>query len=175
VQRELELHELIERWTLVGEELDRARGKRGVNALAFALLLKFVIAYGRFPRGRSEIPDEAVEFLARQVGVPAGELGFYDWSGRTIERAEIRGLLDYQECSLTDQAVVTDWLVESVIQVERRPEQVRGRCWRGVGNVVGSRRHWAGLIGSCIRPWTGARNCWSSGSRRCCRRRFGHS
>jgi hypothetical protein len=37
VQRGLELDELIERWTLVGEELGRARGKRGVNALAFVI------------------------------------------------------------------------------------------------------------------------------------------
>jgi hypothetical protein len=86
-----------------------------------------VIAYGRFPRGLSEVPDGVVEFLARQVGVPAGELGCYDWSGRTIERhrGEIRELLDYQECSLADQGVVTDWLVESVTQAERHPEQVR--------------------------------------------------
>jgi hypothetical protein len=127
VQRELELDELIEHWTLVGDELDRARGKRGVNALAFALLLKFVIHFGRFPRGRSEIPDEAVEFVARQVGVPAGELGFYEWSGRSIERhrAEIRELLDYRECSLADQAAATDWLVEAVTQLEHRPELVR--------------------------------------------------
>jgi len=38
-----------------------------------------------FPRGRGEFGDEAVAFVARQVGVDAGELGFNDWSGRTIE------------------------------------------------------------------------------------------
>jgi len=45
-----------------------------------------------FPRGRGEFVDEAVAFVARQVGGDAGELGFYDWSGRTIEyhRAQIR-------------------------------------------------------------------------------------
>ena len=100
----LDLDELIEYWTLVGEELERARGKRGVNAPAFALLLKFVIHFGRFPRGRSELPAEVVEFVARQVQVAPGELGFYEWSGRSIERhrAEIRELLDYRECSLAD-------------------------------------------------------------------------
>lgn len=119
--------ELIEHWTLVGDELARVRGKREVNALAFALLLRFVTIYGRFPRGRGEIPDEVVEFVARQVKVPAADLGFYDWSGRTIERhrAEIRELLGLRETSLADQAEVTDWLVENVTQVERRPEQVR--------------------------------------------------
>lgn len=141
MRRGLELGELIECWTLVSEELERARSKRGVNALAFGVLLKFVINNGRFPRGRSEIPDESVEFVARQVGVPAAELGFYEWSGRTIERhrGEIRELLDYQECSLGDQAAVTDWLVESVTQVERRPDQVRSELLAWCRNVGGSR------------------------------------
>jgi hypothetical protein len=76
VQRGLELGELIECWTLVGEELERARSKRGVNALAFGVLLKFVINNGRFPRGRSEIPDESVEFVARKVGFRLLSWGF---------------------------------------------------------------------------------------------------
>jgi hypothetical protein len=39
----------------------------------------------RFPRGRGELASEAVAFVARQVGVPASDLGFYEWSGRTFE------------------------------------------------------------------------------------------
>lgn len=76
----------------------------------FGLLLKFMINHGRFPRGQSEISDEAVEFVARQVGVPVAELGFYDWSGRSVERhrAEVRDLLDPQECSLADQTAATE-------------------------------------------------------------------
>ncbi|WP_170286667.1 DUF4158 domain-containing protein [Micromonospora olivasterospora] len=50
----------------------------------FALLLKFYTRAGRFPRGRGELPDEAVEFVARQVGVDPAELRFYEWSGSTI-------------------------------------------------------------------------------------------
>ena len=33
--------------------------------------------------------------------------------------------MDYRECSLADQAAVTDWLVEMVTQLEHRPELVR--------------------------------------------------
>lgn len=50
-------------------------GKRGATRLGFALLLKFYTRSGRFPRGRGELPDEAVEFVARQAGVDPGELG----------------------------------------------------------------------------------------------------
>jgi hypothetical protein len=39
-----------------------------------------VLHTGRPVRGRSELPDEAVEFVGRQVGVDPTELGFYEWS-----------------------------------------------------------------------------------------------
>ncbi|WP_433350551.1 DUF4158 domain-containing protein [Micromonospora sp. CA-111912] len=74
-------------------------GKRGPTRLGFALLLKFYIWAGRFPRGRSELPGEAVGFVARQVGVEPAEFGLYEWTGRTIEyhRAQIRGHLGFRE------------------------------------------------------------------------------
>ena len=49
------------------------------------LLLRFYTERGRFPRGRGEIPDAAVDYVARQVAVGATEIAFYEWSGRTIE------------------------------------------------------------------------------------------
>lgn len=84
--------ELIGCWTLVGDEPALVEGKRGATRLGFSLLLRFYTECGRFPRGRSEIPDAAVDYVARQVGVAASELGFYEWSGRTIEfhRGQIR-------------------------------------------------------------------------------------
>jgi len=55
------------------------------RGLGFALPLKCYTRSGRFPRGRSELPQEAVDFVARQMKVAAGYLGFYEWSGSTIE------------------------------------------------------------------------------------------
>ena len=87
----IEEDELIEHWTLIGGELAEVAGKRGPTRLAFALLLKFYTRRGRFPRSRGELPDEAVAYVARQVKVPASDLGLYEWSGRTFEyhRAQI--------------------------------------------------------------------------------------
>ncbi|MFD3508081.1 DUF4158 domain-containing protein [Nocardia sp. NPDC058666] len=67
--------------------------------MGFAILLRFYSERGRFPRGRAEIPDEAIEYVARQVGVERTEIAFYDWSGRTIEyhRAQIRQALGFRE------------------------------------------------------------------------------
>jgi len=90
----VEVDELVEHWTVLEDEQQLVAGKRGATRLGFALLLKFYTRSGRFPRGRSELPQEAVEFVARQMQVPAGDLRFYEWSGSTLEyhRAQIRML-----------------------------------------------------------------------------------
>ncbi len=95
--------------------------------LGFALLLKFYGRFGRFPRGRSELHDDAVEFVARQLGVGAGSVGFYEWSGRTIirHRAEIRAYFGFRECSVADADDFTGWLAGGYAQEERRYELVR--------------------------------------------------
>ncbi len=59
----------------------------GPTKLGFALLLKFYGRYGRFPRGRAELRDEVVEFVAAQVKVPEADLGLYAWDGPTIKRS----------------------------------------------------------------------------------------
>ncbi len=66
-------------------------------------------------------------FVAQQVGVEPVDLGFYEWSGRTIEyhRAQIRAHLGFRECSVADADTLTGWLAVNVCEAERRPEQVR--------------------------------------------------
>ncbi|EKX65311.1 DUF4158 domain-containing protein [Streptomyces ipomoeae] len=123
----LDLDDLVEHWTLLKDEQGLVSGKRGATRLGFAVLLKFYTQHGRFPRGRFELPGEAVEFVARQVQVPAAELDAYEWSGRTVEyhRAQIRGHLGFRECSVADADKLTGWLAEHAACKERRPEQVR--------------------------------------------------
>ena len=45
--RELDQDELIDRWTLVGDEVNLVAGKRGPTKLGFALLLRFYTERGR--------------------------------------------------------------------------------------------------------------------------------
>jgi hypothetical protein len=125
--RRLELDELAEHFTLLPDEEALLRNKSGATRLGFGLLLKFFTRMGRFPSGRAELADEVVEFVARQVGVAASDLGFYDWSGRQVKahRAEIRARLDFRECSVADAGKLTAWLAGHVTQAKRRPELVR--------------------------------------------------
>ncbi len=111
----------------MGDELNLVAGKRGATKLGFALLLRFYTERGRFPRGRGEIPDTAVDYVARQVAVGATEIAFYEWSGRTIEfhRAQIRNALGFREGSVADAEALAEWLVTNVTQSERSGERVR--------------------------------------------------
>jgi hypothetical protein len=120
--------DLVEHWTLLSAETDLSAGKHdGATKLGFALLLKFYGRYGRFPRGRAELRDEAVEFVAAQVRVPAADLGFYEWNGPTIKRhrGEIRRFFGFRKFAVADGDKLTDWLAGDYAQRVRRPELVR--------------------------------------------------
>ena len=67
----LDLDELVEHFTLLPGELALLRNKSGATRLGFAVMLKFLPWKGRFPRGRSDLPDEVVAFVAKQVKVSA--------------------------------------------------------------------------------------------------------
>ncbi len=68
-----------------------------------------------------------VEHVARQVKASAAELGFYEWSGRTMgrHRGEIREHLGFRECSVADAEKLTDWLAANVAHAERDADKVR--------------------------------------------------
>jgi hypothetical protein len=138
----VELDELVEHWTLLEDERPLLSGKGGAGLLGTALLLKFSVGHGRFPRGRSELPDEVVRFVADQVKVPASELGLYDWDGRTIERhrAQVRQHLGFRECSVEDAEKLAAWLASEVCEAERDHgrvhEQLLAHCRRGADRAA---------------------------------------
>ena len=141
--RPLELDELVEFFTLLPDEIALLRNKSGATRLGFALLLKFLTHRGRFPSGRAELPGEAVEFVAKQVRVPAGELGFYDWSGGTVKAApaEIRAVSWVSgSARCRDADKLTGWLAEHVCEAERRTIGCARNCWLAAAGSGSSRR-----------------------------------
>ena len=107
--RELDQDELIDRWTLVGDELNLVAGKRGRRSSA-SPCSALLHSKRPVPSGKGEIPDAAVDYVARQVAVGATEIAFYEWSGRTIEfhRAQIRKALEFREGSVADAEALAD-------------------------------------------------------------------
>lgn len=85
--RRQKLDELVEHHTLLPYEAALLRNKSGATQLgsALLLLLNFFTHMSLCPSGRGELADEVAEFVARQVGVAASDLGFYDWAGPQIK------------------------------------------------------------------------------------------
>ncbi|MEU4704524.1 hypothetical protein [Nonomuraea dietziae] len=70
--RPLDEDQLIEHWLLIGKEPELLTGP---FKLVPALWLKFFAQHGRFPEGRSELPDEAVTDPGRRRPAPAARPG----------------------------------------------------------------------------------------------------
>ncbi|WP_017607662.1 DUF4158 domain-containing protein [Nocardiopsis xinjiangensis] len=77
MQREWQPDELVESWTLAGDDWRSVGNKSGATRPGFALLLKFFEAEARFPQRAEEIPPQAVGYAAEQVGVETEEFGHY--------------------------------------------------------------------------------------------------
>ncbi|QGK52130.1 DUF4158 domain-containing protein [Mycobacterium intracellulare] len=60
----------------------------------------------------SEIPDAAVDYVARQVELEPTEIAFYEWTGRTskFHRTQIRQALGFRECTVGDAEALTSRL-----------------------------------------------------------------
>ncbi|MFJ9033498.1 DUF4158 domain-containing protein [Streptomyces sp. NPDC102274] len=132
VGRDLGLDGVVDHFTLSGDEAGWLRNKTGATRLGFAVQLKFLTWHGQFPKMRLELPPDAVEHVAKQVGVAASELGFYDFTSRVAKRhrSELRDLTGWHECSKTDLVKLVSHLVDVIWHNERREEQVRAEPLR---------------------------------------------
>ena len=136
--------ELVESWTLLGDDWKRVGNKSGATRLGFAVLLKFFELEGRFPRAAADVPPPAVAYVAEQVGVPAAHFAGSWQAARALKRhrVEIRRVFEYREATRADEETLTEWLAEEVCPVElgadelvaapgrscRAPE-TPARCW----------------------------------------------
>jgi hypothetical protein len=126
--------ELIELWTLVGEDWRWVGNKTGATRLGFAVLLKFFEIGARFPAYPEEVPSAAVDYVASQVRVEATAFAKYSLSGRTAEyhRSQIRDALGFRPATEDDQQRWAEWLAEELAGVEldrdRLASAVATRC-----------------------------------------------
>jgi Domain of unknown function (DUF4158) len=81
VQAEWEPYELVDAWTLTGNDWDLIANKAGVTRLGFAVMLKFYEIDGRFPAYPQEVPPAAVSYLASLVKIDPALFAKYSWTG----------------------------------------------------------------------------------------------
>lgn len=118
--------ELVEWWTLVGDDWRLVGNKTGATRLGFALLLKFFEVDARFPGYPEEIPPAAVEYVASQVRVEPTEFAKYAFTGRTVEyhRSQIREAMGFRPASEDDAERWAVWLAEELAGVELDRERL---------------------------------------------------
>ncbi|RWK27976.1 Tn3 family transposase [Mesorhizobium sp.] len=104
--------ELAKEWSLSFADLEFVNAKLTATRLGLAAQLKFFAAYGFFAIAAADIPDEAVTYLAEQLGVSNSDLLGYDFSGRSGRRhcADILRHLGFRRMKRADRAALADWI-----------------------------------------------------------------
>ena len=98
-------------------------GKSRANRLAFAALLVFFRANGRFPEA-SEIHPSVLARIAEQLGTDDGPISDEAWEGRTGKRhrAEIRKIFGFREPTVADAEEMAAWLRGHAVAHNGDPE-----------------------------------------------------
>jgi TnpA family transposase len=112
--------EIVERWSLTPEDLSLLVGRIDAGKLGLAAQLVYWRRYGAFPDEETDLAPAVIAHLAAQVGVGAGALDSYDWSGRTGRRHR-QAILDHLAITSFDEeaeAALRRWLAEEVLQRE---------------------------------------------------------
>jgi len=118
-----DLEDSIDAWTLTPGDHARVAAKSQANRLAFAVLLLFFRANGRFPEV-AEIHPSVAALVAQQLGIDTGPIADQAWQGRTGKRhrAEIRILFVFREPTVADAEAVSNKLGPSIGRAGRKNE-----------------------------------------------------
>ncbi|GGB64021.1 hypothetical protein GCM10011505_50690 [Tistrella bauzanensis] len=99
-------------WSLSFADNDFVNAKPAGSRLGLAVQLKFFAAFGYFATDATEVPDEAISYLAEQLGVRETGLDGYDFSGRSGRRhcAEILRHLGFRRMKRADRVALAGWM-----------------------------------------------------------------
>jgi TnpA family transposase len=123
--------DLVAHWTLQPNELALVEYKEGANRLGCALLFKYFLIDGRFPRQKHDVPIPAIAFVATQLDVSIDLYPAYDWDGRTIKqhRADIRAFLGVRESTVQDYDEMITFLIAHDIPNDYQIEHLKTRVY----------------------------------------------
>lgn len=127
------LDELIDSWTLLPNELEFVnRTKTDHTRLGLTVLLKYFQIEGRFPHRQRDVPQVAIEFVARQLEIAPAAYASYDWRGRSIKlhRATIRDYLGFRQGTVADADDVVAWLIADVLPHISRSDSIIEAIYR---------------------------------------------
>jgi len=101
------------------DEINLMGDKRNETKLGFAILYKFFQIKHRFPQYKSDIPDDIINLIGKQIGVDSSLFEKYSWDSRSItyHRKQIRELFGFREYTITDSEGMKKWLIGTILQI----------------------------------------------------------
>lgn len=134
MRREWDLEDLIDSWTISDADTELIANKYGPTKLGFCLLLKFFAIDARFPERASEVPVQAVDFMARQLKMTPAELvpDYFKSEAAKKHRAQIREAFGFRVFTRGDEDKMIVWLADEVcpseLNEDRQRDAVLARC-----------------------------------------------
>jgi hypothetical protein len=124
MKRNWDLHELIEHWTLLPNELELLHNKTSSTRLGFAINLKFFQNEGKFPKNRVDTPKAVVTFISQQVNVESKEFQKYDFHSRSAKyhRCQIREFCGFRSPKSEDADDLREWLIQTILSQIQDPK-----------------------------------------------------
>ena len=160
--------ELTREWSLSFADIDFVNTKPTGSRLGLASQLKFFAAHGYFATAAAEISEEAVSYLADQLGVGKADLEGYDFSGRSGRRhcAEILRHLGFRRMKRSDRSALAGLDSDGILpqrEVGRRDARGSFLWCRITGFSARRARRWnVGALGAAmLRGFISWRRCGS--------------
>lgn len=116
-QDEVEQRDL---WLLNAEQLALLPGMTDKGRLGFAIQLKSIELYGRFPEDNRQINTDVAQALAKQLSVPIDAIASYDPCSRQGQRHRrtIRDFLGYRPSTGADLKQLFHWLCHEALPLD---------------------------------------------------------
>src|ERR1700677_3649072 len=136
--------DLVKEWSLSFADIDFVNAKAAAARLGFSAQLKFFAARGVFAETSADLAEEAVSYLAEQLGGGGADLSRYDFSGRSGRRhcAEILQYLGFHRMKRADRealkALISTELCPGGMSAAAMMEQVF--LWRRDRKIFGPSR-----------------------------------
>ncbi len=114
-------------WLLTPEQVPLLSGMTDKGRLGFAIQLKFMEMYGRFPSSGKDVSMDVIQYLAQQLGLSGDLFSSYEPLDRQglRHRQTIRKLLGYRPSADSDLRQLFDWLCAEILPLDPKAHHAR--------------------------------------------------
>ncbi|WP_048960522.1 Tn3 family transposase [Enterobacter bugandensis] len=127
MDNELDKTEWQDLWLLTPAQTALLAGMTDKRRLGFAVQLKFMEVFGRFPASGKDVSTDVIQYLAQQTGVSAKLFSRYNLQDRQElrHRQTIRKLLGFRPSTDADLRQLFEWLNSEILPLDPKAHHAR--------------------------------------------------